>query len=98
MKSNYNTQKESWSVNELISICVQEEDRIKKGKSIGVNLVSKTQFKKKFGYRSNQFGASSSKVSQGTSQGSNNLKFFKSGSVKCFFCRKPVMSKRLQGF
>ncbi|KAL6123935.1 hypothetical protein ACLB2K_076451 [Fragaria x ananassa] len=31
MQSNYNTQKESWSVNELISICVQEEYRIKKG-------------------------------------------------------------------
>ena len=31
IQSNYNTQKESWSVNELISIAVQEESRIKKG-------------------------------------------------------------------
>ncbi|XP_062025237.1 uncharacterized protein LOC133741324 [Rosa rugosa] len=66
MQSNYNTQKEKWTMNELISICVQEEDRIKKGKSIGINFVSKPQFKKRFSSKSNQSGASSSKVSQGS--------------------------------
>ncbi|KAG7578701.1 hypothetical protein ISN45_Aa03g028740 [Arabidopsis thaliana x Arabidopsis arenosa] len=30
LKSNYNTQKEQWSLNELIAYCVQEEDRINK--------------------------------------------------------------------
>ncbi|XP_062003220.1 uncharacterized protein LOC133720766 [Rosa rugosa] len=99
MQSNYNTQKESWSVNELISICVQEEDIVKKGKSIGVNLVSTPQFKKKFSYRPNQSGTSSSKVSQGTSQGSSNFKNFKNGFVKCFFCRKPShVKKDCKGF
>ena len=40
IKSSYVAQKESWSLNELIAICVQEEQNIKKEKSLNhVNLV-----------------------------------------------------------
>ncbi|PRQ34493.1 putative RNA-directed DNA polymerase [Rosa chinensis] len=94
--TTYNTQKDKWSLNELISICVQEEDRIKKGKGIAVNLVSKpkTQYKpKKYNFKPNS--ASTSKVVQG----SQNFKSNKNTSLKCFFCRKPGhVKKDCRGF
>ncbi|KAM5562975.1 hypothetical protein ABKV19_017926 [Rosa sericea] len=102
--NNYITQKEKWTLNELISICVQAESKIKKGKSVAtaVNLVSKPQFKKKFTYRpngastSNSSSASTSKAPQGSN---NNQKNFKAGGVKCFFCRKPGhVKKDCKGF
>ena len=39
VKINYNTQKETWTVNELIAIYCEEEERLRKGKSEVVNLV-----------------------------------------------------------
>lgn len=90
LQSNYNTQKEKWTLNELISICVQEEERIKKGKSVAINLVSKPQFKKKGYQKPHQSVPSSSKPSQG----SNNFKNFKNTAVTCFFCRKPGHVKK----
>jgi gag-polypeptide of LTR copia-type len=39
-KVSYNCQKQSWTVNELISHCVQEEDRLKTDKSKSVNIAS----------------------------------------------------------
>ncbi|XP_040364408.1 uncharacterized protein LOC112170970 [Rosa chinensis] len=50
LKSLYNTHKEKWSLHELISICVQEEDEmIKRGKTVNVNYVAKPKVKKNFG-------------------------------------------------
>ncbi|CAB4278937.1 unnamed protein product [Prunus armeniaca] len=46
VKINYNTQKETWIVNELIAICYQEEERLKKGKREVVNLVHAVKGKK----------------------------------------------------
>ena len=37
-KVSYNCQKESWSLNELISHCVNEEDRLKKDKAESAHL------------------------------------------------------------
>lgn len=55
LKSLYKTQKEKWSVNELISLCVEVEDEVKKKnkekgkeKVIDVNLVTKAKHKRKF--------------------------------------------------
>ncbi|XP_048439906.1 uncharacterized protein LOC125477104 [Pyrus x bretschneideri] len=39
LKVSYNTQKQTWDINELISICCQEEERMKKSKHDTVNLV-----------------------------------------------------------
>jgi hypothetical protein len=39
-KVSYNCQKESWTVNELISHCVQEEERLKTDKSERTNIAS----------------------------------------------------------
>ena len=37
---SYNYQKETWSLNELILYCVQEEDRLKKDKAKSAHLAS----------------------------------------------------------
>ena len=47
LKTTYNTQKDKWTLNELIAVCVQEEERIKKDKEISVNLITKPQGKGK---------------------------------------------------
>ena len=40
LKTSYNTQKENWDINTLISICAQEEERMKREISENVNLVN----------------------------------------------------------
>jgi gag-polypeptide of LTR copia-type len=39
-KVSYNCQKESWTINELISHCVQEEERLKTDQSESANIAS----------------------------------------------------------
>lgn len=39
IKSIYNTQKETWTVNKLIGVCVQEEKKIERERSESVNFV-----------------------------------------------------------
>jgi hypothetical protein len=99
LQLTYNTQKEKWNLNELISICVQEEDRLRKGKGIAVNLVSKpkNQYKaKKFNFKPNNTASSSTSKAI---QGSQNFKNNKLQNFKCFFCRKPGhVKKDCRGF
>ncbi|WZZ65153.1 hypothetical protein YC2023_076523 [Brassica napus] len=49
LKSSYNTQKEQWSLNELIAYCVQEEERMKQERTESSHMVytSKGQGKRK---------------------------------------------------
>ncbi|KAF2291242.1 hypothetical protein GH714_020841 [Hevea brasiliensis] len=47
LKVSYNCQKDSWFLNELISHCVQEEDRLKKERTLSANLASTTKDKRK---------------------------------------------------
>ena len=51
-KISYNCQKEKWSLNELISFCVQEEERLKQEKKESAHFVStsKDRGKKKENY------------------------------------------------
>jgi gag-polypeptide of LTR copia-type len=46
-KVSYNCQKESWTFNELISYCVQEEDRLKTDKSESANIAFTSKGKEK---------------------------------------------------
>jgi len=46
-KVSYKTQKNKWSINELISHCVQEEERQKKDRSENTHLSLTSQNKKK---------------------------------------------------
>lgn len=101
LKTLYNTQKQNWSINELISFCVQVEDElIKKGKAVDINYMSKPKFKKNF--RNKKFqrsaGASSSKTPV-KSDGNKNKQFKPQGPVKCFFCKRSGHFKKdCEGF
>ncbi|KAI5314255.1 hypothetical protein L3X38_043431 [Prunus dulcis] len=53
IKVSYHTQKDKWSVNELISICCEQEDRLKKGKIVAINLVDIVNGKKAGGPKKN---------------------------------------------
>ena len=46
-KVSYNCQKEKWTLNELVSYCVQEEKRLKHEKSESSRLVSTSNNKRK---------------------------------------------------
>ncbi|XP_068639328.1 uncharacterized protein [Aristolochia californica] len=46
-KVSYNTKKDKWSLNELISHCVQEEERQQRDKTESAHLASTSQYKKK---------------------------------------------------
>ena len=44
-KVSYNTQKDKWSLNELISHCVQEEERLQRDRTESAHLTSTSQSK-----------------------------------------------------
>ncbi|XP_057719896.1 uncharacterized protein LOC130934334 [Arachis stenosperma] len=46
-KVSYNTLKDTWSLNELISHCVQEEERLQQDKTESDRIVSSSQYKRK---------------------------------------------------
>ncbi|XP_050158893.1 uncharacterized protein LOC126632510 [Malus sylvestris] len=60
IKVNYNTQKKTWSINELIAICCQEEERMKRTKieTINVVQVEKGQGKAIIPYKNNNYKGS----------------------------------------
>ncbi|KAM5546530.1 hypothetical protein ABKV19_002356 [Rosa sericea] len=89
LNTTYLAQKDKWNINELISICVQVDDRIKKEKGEKVvNLTGKSKWKgnnqkgkKKFNPKTALAPASESKV-------------HKPYQTKCYFCRKPGHLKK----
>ncbi|XP_024198820.1 uncharacterized protein LOC112202132 [Rosa chinensis] len=86
MTVSYNTKKESWTPDELISNCVQEEERLRREKGKSVNFMQKgkqgqqQKGKKKQPYLGPQGGVqkkmptTSSKPSSSNSKGSSNPK------------------------
>ena len=46
-KVSYNTLKDTWSLNELISHCVQEEERLQQDKTESAHTASSSQYKRK---------------------------------------------------
>lgn len=97
LKSLYNTQKEKWSLNDLISICVQEEDEmIRKGKAVSINYVAKPKVKKNFGNKN--YKASSSKHAAVKTDLSKNKSLQTNGPMKCFFCKRTGHFKDCEGF
>ncbi|XP_062153446.1 uncharacterized protein LOC133861673 [Alnus glutinosa] len=48
-KISYNTHKDNWSINELLTMCVQEEERLKHEKPESVHLVARAKAKTKKG-------------------------------------------------
>ncbi|KAK9074591.1 hypothetical protein SSX86_007189 [Deinandra increscens subsp. villosa] len=88
-KINYNTQKEKWQMSELITMCVQEEERLKVEKP-DVAHVTTTNTKKRKG---NFHKGESSKVQKpnaSTSSGSTTP----NGPIRCKFCHKKGHRQR----
>nr|XP_017231262.1 PREDICTED: uncharacterized protein LOC108205733 [Daucus carota subsp. sativus] len=84
-KINYNTQKEKWKMSELISMCVQEEERLKSEKVESAHVVTTTPSKgkgKKYGNSQKKKG-NDAPVSKDKGHASG-AKF---GGPKCNFCR-----------
>ena len=82
-KVSYNTQKEKWTLNELISHCVQEEERLQREKTESAHLALTSQNKRK-------------KRAKDTANGTPNQKKPKKQDTEftCYFCKKGGHMKK----
>ncbi|RVW63676.1 hypothetical protein CK203_060777 [Vitis vinifera] len=80
---SYNCQKDKWTLNELISFCVQEEERLKQDKTESAHLASTSKDKGKRKNKDNKVVASN-----GPEQKKQRVE------VTCFFCNKPGHTKK----
>lgn len=84
-KVSYNCQKEKWSLNELISYCVQEEERLKQNKTESAHLASTSKEKGK----KRKKITNKDEAAKGPGQ-----KKHKEGETTCFFCKKSGHMKK----
>ncbi|KAK3032791.1 hypothetical protein RJ639_035894 [Escallonia herrerae] len=100
-KINYNTQKEKWKMSELISMCVQEEERLKSEQLDSAHVASTGPSKgkgkgKKFG-KGNVQGNKSASVTKTDKASSSGTKG--SSGPRCHFCKdKGHMRKECHKF
>ena len=80
-KISYNTHKDKWSINELMTMCVQEEERLIMEEGEKVNLTTSTSGKDK-------------KKSVGTNKGKILTQPTIKKESKCFFCKKKGHMKK----
>ncbi|KAL4361393.1 hypothetical protein GQ457_04G013430 [Hibiscus cannabinus] len=86
-KISYNCQKQKWTLNELISHCVQEEERLKREKSESAHLASTSKDKGK--KRKYQNEAAKGPAAKGPAQ-----KKQEQAPLVCFFCDKTGHMKK----
>lgn len=105
LKTTYFAQKDKWDLNELIAICVQEEERMKRDGELVVNLIAKPKLKPGKGKNVSSGSVGSGEGTSGTKpivlgpKKPGNKKFKRSASFKCFFCkREGHIKKNCQGF
>ncbi|VFQ69685.1 unnamed protein product [Cuscuta campestris] len=92
-KVNYNTQKVKWSMNELIAMCVQEEERLKLDKPDVAYLITANTKKRK----GNVDKKDVSKVHKRDASASSSSKNSK-GKSYCKFCCKELHRQNCQDF
>ena len=80
-KVSYNCQKEKWTLNELISYCVQEEERLKQDRTESAHLASTSKDKGKKRKNNEAAKGPAQKKQQQDKEG-------------CFFCNKPGHVKK----
>jgi gag-polypeptide of LTR copia-type len=86
-KVSYNCQKESWTVNELISHCIQEEERLKTDKSESANIASTSKGKGKQKCKINSDAVTTSSQKKPTKDKKSIIKTEPDKENKwCFFC------------
>lgn len=96
LKVTYNSSREKWSLNELISICAQEEERLKREKGETVNFVNhgngnqaSKNFKKSGKKNKKPFQPNAGGEKKGL--GPEPAKF---KERRCFFCKKKGHMKK----
>ena len=82
-KVSYNTQKDKWTLNELISHCVQEEERLKREGVESANLATISKDKKRKRGKEAAVGTSQHKVQKK-----------QDGEFTCYFCKKAGHMKK----
>ncbi|TQD70362.1 hypothetical protein C1H46_044104 [Malus baccata] len=97
LKVSYNTQKEKWSLDEMISICAQEESRLNRAKGAVVNLVDYNASKNPMvnaGKQTKPFNTSTTTANvASSSRGPQNFRP-NLENVKCYFCKQYGHLKR----
>ena len=90
-KISYNTQKEKWTLNELIAQCVQEDERLKQEKIESAHLDSTSQ-----GFGTNKKRKRDNKEKQTAIFGTSMQKVQKKQDkeMTCFFCKKVGHMKK----
>ncbi|RVW20374.1 hypothetical protein CK203_113567 [Vitis vinifera] len=87
-KISYNTQKEKWTLNELIAQCVQEEERLKQEKIESAHLASTSQ-----GFGTSKKRKRDNKRKQTSVSGMSKQKK-QDKEITCFFCKKAGHMKK----
>ena len=82
-KVSYNTQKDKWTLNELISHCVQEEERLKREGIESANLATISKDKKRKRGKEAAVGTSQHKVQKKQDE-----------EFTCYFCKKAGHMKK----
>ncbi|KAJ0862094.1 putative RNA-directed DNA polymerase [Helianthus annuus] len=87
-KINYNTQKEKWTMSELVAMCVQEEERMRMDRHTDVaNFTTSNPKKRKHNYQrkdaSKVHKSNPNTNASAPSSSKNSL-----GSIRCKFCKK----------
>ncbi|KAB2623080.1 hypothetical protein D8674_025262 [Pyrus ussuriensis x Pyrus communis] len=98
LKTSYNTQKEKWSLNDLISICVQEESRIKRVSNETVNFLKAETTRKTIStsgkpYKPFSYSHAAGNDTPSSSKGSQGFKG-NIENIKCYFCKEFGHLKR----
>ena len=88
---SYNCQKEKWSLNELISFCVQEEERLKQNKTESAHLASTS---KERGNKRKNEAAKDAKDKGPLQKKQNQEKPQNIQNEGCFFCKKEGHEKK----
>ena len=90
-KISYNTQKEKWTLNELIAKCVQEKERLKQEKLESAHLASTSQ-----GFGTSKKRKRDNKGKQTTFSRTSKQKVQKKQDkeITCFFCKKTGHIKK----
>ncbi|KAK4488227.1 hypothetical protein RD792_003973 [Penstemon davidsonii] len=89
-KISYNTQRDKWTLNELIAQCVQEEERLKLETVESAHLVSTSNDPSKKRKRNNNKG----KETAGTGASAPKVQKTQDQVFTCFFCKKKGHMKK----
>ena len=93
IKTNYNSQDETWSINDLIARVVAEEEKLKKEKGHMALYVSSSHKRKNKKSRNRTHKGTHDTTDQSDNMGPKRTSF-KSDGDRCFFCKKKGHIKK----